>query len=122
DADLRRAAHELRALAVLRLDRVELLERGRAQEGLPPRLVVERGPGRHRRRLREPELEEIGRGRVVAAATLLLGERVEHGVADGSVPRAAAQVAVELVADLASRVAARVLDVVAVVRLEHRDD
>jgi hypothetical protein len=110
DADLRRARDELRRL-VLRLDVEQLGERRRTQEPLSVRLVVDRL--RRDVALLQSKLEEIVR----TAARLLLRERIEHRFADRSIAGASTEVAVQLVDDLRP-----IHDVLAVVRLEHRDD
>ncbi len=105
-ADLGGAAHQL-GLGVEHPQAQQLVERGGPEEGLPGGLV---GEPLHRLRGLLQELRER-----VAAARLTARERVHHGLADGRVAGAAAEVAAELIGDLRRRG-----HLVPVERLDHR--
>ncbi len=95
------------------LERAERVERGGRHEALVRARIIE--VRELLVRLREREPEAIVRIRTILHAGGAVLERVDGGLADGSVPGAAAEVAAELVGEGRSAV-----EVVAVVRLEHR--
>ncbi len=93
DADLGRARDELGILAMLRLDRAELVERRRSEEGLPTAsYVATLGTALQERLLERRSWKRSSPGGEGAQRAFFFScERIEHRVADRSIAGAATQ-------------------------------